>query len=71
MNAEAVVRAQGTLRCAECAWAVAQAACVLVLLDLLCARGARGQRAAGLVQAWVGQIVTFFETAALAAPWAP
>ena len=25
----------------------------------------------GLVHAWVGQIVTFFETAALAAPWAP
>ena len=26
---------------------------------------------AGVVQARVGQIVTFFETAALAAPWAP
>ena len=25
----------------------------------------------GVVHAWVAQIVTFFETAALAAPWAP
>ena len=31
----------------------------------------RSYKLPGLVQAWVGQIVTFFETAALAAPWAP
>ena len=28
-------------------------------------------RAAGVVHAWVGQIVTFFATAPLAATWAP
>ena len=40
-------------------------ATVMVLVSS--SSGPRG----GVVQARVGQIVTFFETAALAAPWAP
>ena len=34
-------------------------------------RSKPGRWRCGVVHAWVGQIVTFFATAPLAAPWAP